>query len=62
MKNITNNTEEIRTVNGGWTRCKICKQNVYGNWWTKYKHCLGHASRCLPWTVIMDIAFRACGL
>lgn len=57
MKNITQNIEEIRSINGGWTRCRICNNDVYGNWWAKYKHCLGHASRCLPWEAIMGIAF-----
>ena len=51
------NEQETREMNGGWTRCRICNQNVNGNWWTQYKHCLGHASRCLPWDAIMSIAF-----
>ena len=59
MKNITMNTNEIRTANGGWTKCQICKQNVSGNWWSKYKHCLLHACRCLPWEFIFDLAFNS---
>lgn len=55
MKKV--NSTEMRNVEGGWTRCSICGQNVYGNWWAKYKHCLLHASRCLPWEAIMGIAF-----
>ena len=55
MKNITKN--EARNINGGWNRCAICGQYVSGNWWAKYKHCLGHSSRCLPWSDIMAIAF-----
>ena len=57
MKNITMNTNETRAANGGWTKCQICKQNVYGSWWDKYPHCLVHANRCLPWNAIMRIAF-----
>ena len=49
--------EKTRTINGGWNRCAICNQTVNGNWWTKYVHCLGHASRCLPWEAIMGLAF-----
>lgn len=57
--NIMNTIQknDTRAMNGGWTKCQICKQNVYDTWWTKYKHCLGHASRCLPWDSIMGIAF-----
>ena len=55
MKTMTN--EMTRKSFAGWTKCRICKKNVYGNWWTKYKHCIGHASRCLPWEAIMGIAF-----
>jgi hypothetical protein len=57
MKDITANNEACREINGGWTRCRVCNKDVYGNWWTKYKHCLLHASRCLPWEAIMGIAF-----
>ena len=55
MKRLHSN--DTRKLNGGWTRCSICKKNVYGNWWDKYKHCLNHATRCLPWSDIMAIAF-----
>ncbi|MBQ3055499.1 MAG: hypothetical protein IJC88_05270 [Oscillospiraceae bacterium] len=51
------NINEAMSLNGGWTRCRICNKNVNGNWWSKYKHCLGHASRCLPWESIMGLAF-----
>lgn len=55
MKKLHEN--ETRNMNGGWNRCRICNQNVGGSWWQKYKHCIGHASRCLPWGAIMEIAF-----
>ena len=51
MTNITQNTNAIRNANGGWTRCRICGQNVYGNWWTKYTHCFKHA-----WNSVLPIA------
>lgn len=44
MKNITMNSEEIRSINGGKTyRCPFgC--NVRGGYWSVYSHCL--AKRC----------------
>jgi len=58
MKRLT--TNESMNINAGKTvtiRCKICNQKVVANYWGQYKHCLRHASRCLPWGEIMAIAF-----
>ena len=55
MKKLSVN--QAAAINGGWTRCRICNQDVIGSWWYQFKHCLGHASRCLPWEAIMGLAF-----
>lgn len=49
--------DATRSVNGGFDRCRICGQYVGGSYWNQYKHCLKHASRCLPWSSIMGLAF-----
>ena len=42
--------ESMKEQRAGWTKCKICGQNVYGGFWTKYYHCLKHA-----WNSVMPI-------
>lgn len=51
------NTQEAMQVNGGWTRCGICKQRVLPYWWAKTSHALKHTSRRTPFSWVMRTAF-----
>ncbi len=52
------NVQETKAVEGGYMRCAVCHQNVYGGFAKEYAHCVKHASRCLPWRTIFRMAMH----